>query len=120
MFKNNILAVCFVSLVLLLAGCKKEKYTFGGLKAPSDLTLSAVIEGVDATNPNGNGSGNVLITASSKNALSYKIDFGDGNSRVVPGGTLTYKYTNPGTSDYTITVNAIGTGGATSTVSKRV
>jgi hypothetical protein len=39
---------------------------------------------------------------------------------VVPSGVVTYKYTNPGTSDYTITVNAIGTGGAVSTISKRI
>lgn len=120
MFKNNILAACFLSCVLLIAGCKREKYAFGELKAPSDLALTTTIEGVDAANPNGNGSGNVVITATSKDALSYKIDFGDGNSKVVPGGTLTYKYTNPGTSEYTITVNAIGTGGSTSTISKRV
>jgi hypothetical protein len=75
---------------------------------------------VDATNPNGNGTGSVAITATSSDVLSYTIDFGDGVTRVVPSGILTYKYTNPGTHDYTITVNAVGTGGSISTISKRI
>ena len=118
---KNIIPVCFfVSLLFVIGSCKKEKYSFGDIKAPSELTLTTSIIGVDATNPNGDGSGSVLITAKSKNALTYRIDFGDGTSRVVPSGIVTYKYTTPGTTDFTITVNAIGTGGATSTISKMV
>src|SRR4029078_1911439 len=59
-----------------------------------------------------------ITTAS--NAISYKIDFGDGRTEMVPSGNINYKYTTPGTSEYTITVNAIGTGGAMSTTSKKV
>ncbi|MES2777241.1 MAG: PKD domain-containing protein [Bacteroidota bacterium] len=111
--------------VLLLAfmvgvmGCKKEDYSFGELKAPTDLALTAVVTGADANNPNGNGTGNVTVTATSKNALSYSIDFGDGTTKVVPSGVITYKYASPGTFNYTITVNAIGTGGSISTISKK-
>jgi hypothetical protein len=107
-------------LVFALSGCKKEEYTFGEIKAPIDLVLTTTVVGVDASNPNGNGSGNVTITLTSKNALTYKIDFGDGTTRVVPSGSLTYKYATPGTNSITISVNAIGTGGAISTVSKKV
>jgi hypothetical protein len=120
MFKKIIPVCFFIGLLFMVSGCKRDTYSFGDLKAPTDLTLTASVAGVDATNPNGNGTGSVLITATSKGALTYKIDFGDGVSKVVPTGTLTYKYTNPGTADYTITVNAIGTGGATSTISKTV
>lgn len=120
MFKNIFPACFFIGLLLFAGGCKKEKYSFGDLTAPTDLAVAATVVGVDATNPNGDGSGSVIISATSKNALTYNIDFGDGVKRVVPSGEVTYKYTNPGTSDYTITVNAIGTGGAISTVSKTV
>jgi len=82
--------------------------------------LTATVVGVDANNPNGNGTGNVVITAASTGALTYNIDFGDGTTRVVPSGSLTYKYANPGVNDYTITVNAVGTGGSISTISKRI
>lgn len=106
--------------LLAIGSCKKESYSFGEIKAPTDLTLTTTVAGVDATNPDGNGTGAVTITASSKDALSYKFDFGDGTTRVVPTGSVTYKFTTPGTSTYTVTVNAIGTGGATSTISKKV
>ncbi len=119
MFKN-IFACCFMVFLLIISGCKKEKYSFGDIKAPTDLALTTSVQGVDASNPNGNGTGNVVINAAAKDALTYRIDFGDGTSKVVPTGSINYKFTTPGTNDYTITVNAIGTGGAISTVSKKV
>ncbi|MBM3923162.1 MAG: hypothetical protein FJ340_08195 [Sphingomonadales bacterium] len=109
-----------VVVLFTLSACEKDSYSFGDLKAPTDLSLTTVVAGVDAANPNGNGTGNVQITVSAKGALTYVIDFGDGQQRVVPSGSLTYKYTNPGTSDYTITINAVGTGGSLSTISKRI
>jgi hypothetical protein len=120
MFKNNITLPVICSLLLMIGSCKRESYSFGDITAPSQLTLSATVVGADAANPNGDGSGNVQILVTSKNALNYKIDFGDGNYKMVPSGITTYKYNNPGTSSYTITVNAIGTGGAISTISKTV
>lgn len=112
-------------VVLLLAaisffGCKKTEYTFGDMKTPTSLALTATVTGTDATNPNGNGSGAVVITATATNAITYKIDFGDGNVQMVPSGTINYKYALPDTNQYTITVNAIGTGGIISTISKTI
>ncbi|HET8829983.1 MAG TPA: hypothetical protein VFM79_11615, partial [Pelobium sp.] len=48
------------------------------------------------------------------------IDFGDGTVMLVPSGMINYKYSVPGTFDYTITASAIGTGGVTSVISKKV
>jgi hypothetical protein len=118
--KIKSLGVILFAVLVVVGSCKKEEYKFGDIKTPADLTLTAVVQGVDASNPNGNGTGNVIITATSSNTLTYNIDFGDGITRVVPSGTLTYKYSNPGTYSYTISVNAIGTGGAISTISKRI
>ena len=120
MFKN---IISVLGVIVLLSGansCKKESYSFGQLKAPTDLTLTATVVGANTGNPNGDGSGSVVITATSKNTLTYNIDFGDGKTQVVPNGTITYKYTTPGTNDYTITINAVGTGGALSTISKKI
>ncbi len=102
------------------AGCEKKEYTLGTIKTPADLTLTATVAGVNAGNPDGNGTGNVSITTTAANAITYKIDFGDGKSQIVPSGTINYKYNNPGTFEYVITVNAIGTAGVTSTISKKV
>lgn len=114
------LSLLGLAAVLVVSGCKKQEYTFGNIKTPKDLTLTAVIAGVDASNPNGNGTGNVTITTTATDALTYNIDYGDGTTKVVPSGSVVKKYTTPGTNSYTITVNAIGTGGAISTISKRI
>lgn len=119
---TNIRSLIFMLLAssVVFTSCKKTKYDFGELKTPTGLTLTAAVAGVDASNPGGNGSGTVQINASAANAITYKIDFGDGTTRMVPTGEVSYKYASPGTFDYTITVNAIGTGGIISTISKRI
>ena len=109
-----------IAATISFSSCKKEEYSFGDLKVPANLAVTAVIEGKDAANPYGNGTGKVLITVTSSYALNYKIDFGDGITQMVPTGVITYKYATPGTNDFIITINAIGTGGATSTISTQV
>ena len=119
---TNIRSAIIISLVALFgfSSCVKEKYTFGDLITPSNLTLATVVEGVDAGNPDGNGTGNVTVTATAKNVINYKIDFGDGHFVMAPSGTATYSYPSPGMNDYTVTVTAVGTGGITSTLSEKV
>ncbi len=114
------LSLLFLATWVVLGGCKKPDYSFGNIKTPAGLTLTTVIAGVDASNPNGNGTGNVTITSTATDVITYNIDFGDGQTKVVPSGTIIHKYNNPGTNAYTITVNAVGTGGAISTISKRI
>ena len=109
-----------MAVVIGFTACKRTPYSFGDLKTPSNLVLTAAVAGMDANNPTGDGSGNVLITGVATNALTYKIDFGDGTSQMIPSGSINYRYANPGVSDYTITVNAIGTGGVISTISKKI
>jgi len=112
-------AVCLAA-VSLVAGCKKKDYSFGQIVTPTDITLNTEIEGMNTANPNGGGSGNVTITTQAVNAVSYKIDYGDGTTEMVSSGKIKHKYSNPGTADYTIIVSAIGTGGATSTSAKKI
>jgi hypothetical protein len=107
-------------VVLSITGCKKEEYSFGAMKTPTALTLTTTVVGVDNANPTGNGTGSVTINASATDVLTYNVDFGDGNTLLVPTGKITYKYTTPGVNKYTVTVNAIGTGGIVSTISKAV
>lgn len=103
-----------------LSSCEKTEYAFGDITTPTGLTLTATVEGADAANPNGNGSGRVAIVTKADKALTYKIDFGDGNVQMVPSGTFTYKYGMPGVNEYTITVSAVGTGGTVSNLSRKV
>lgn len=114
----------FIYIIIALAfftnGCKKPEYTLGDIKAPTDLVLNTTIVNATAANPNGDGTGNVTINASANDALSYKIDYGDGTVEMVHDGNATHKYGSPGLHEYTITVNAIGTGGTISTLSKKI
>jgi hypothetical protein len=120
--KNNLkYIISFVLVVTItIVACKKTDYSFGKIVTPTNVAITATIQGVDATHPNGDGSGNVTITATATNALAYKIYFGDGDSILTPSGTATYKYTTLDTNLYTISVNAIGTGGAVSTMNKQI
>ncbi len=119
--KHIKLSIYFLSaVVMLLLGCEKEEFSFGDIKTPTNLTLTTTVEGADAANPDGNGTGRVSIVASAENAITYKVDFGDGTTRMVPSGNIVYKYTAPGTAEYTITVSAIGTGGVQTVSSKKV
>lgn len=114
-----LLALLFT--VFAFSACKKAEYNIGDIVAPTNLVLTATVVGVDAANPFGNGTGKVNIVIKADNALTYKIDFGDGNAaQMVPSGVITYKYGAPGTAEYNITVNAIGTAGSTSTITKKV
>lgn len=110
----------FTTALFAMVGCKKETYEFGQIVAPSNLTLTTKIKGQDAANPYGDGSGVVLVTATAKDVLGYKFYFGNGDTAMAPTGVYTQKYGTPGINTYTITVNAIGTGGAISTISKQI
>jgi hypothetical protein len=121
--KNNIIKISlmlFVTVLVSLTGCKQEEYKFGDIKSPANLTLTAVVAGVGTGAPAGDGTGSVQINTAANNVITYKIDFGDGNIQFVPSGVIKYKYTTPGTGNYTITATAIGTGGVTSTLSTKV
>lgn len=106
--------------ITFTTACKKEEYSFGDLKTPSNLTVNTVIQGATNSAPTGDGSGNVSITLSATDVISFKLDFGDGQSKIVAPGTHVHKYAMPGTYDYVITVNAIGTGGTLSTLTKKI
>ncbi len=53
-FINNIVITL---LLFLVSGCQEEDNLFGDLSAPTNLVVQADIQGQDASNPNGDGSG---------------------------------------------------------------
>jgi hypothetical protein len=116
----------FFGIILVLVSiyrCADTTYKMGDLTAPTDLTITTEIVGATTANPNGDGSGDVKITISATNALSYKVDY-DANNAVdlvyLASGSVTKKYTTLGLNTYTITAVAYGKGGTTSTITKNV
>lgn len=123
MIQNKRYYLVFALLIFLIASCKKVEYNMGSLTAPSNVVISTNIVGQDATHPNGDGSGDVAITLTGNNVLSYKIDYNaaDGISLVfLPNGKATTKYTTLGLNTYRITVVAYGAGGTATTVTKDI
>lgn len=112
-----------ITLVFVIGSCKKKDYSMGSLAAPSEIVINTTMVGANATNPNGDGSGDVIISLTGKNVLSYKIDY-DASDGVDPqfleSGKTTRKYTKIGLNTYRITVVAYGPGGTATTVTKDI
>lgn len=112
-----------IMLLALINSCKKKEYSMRDLTAPSDVTINTTIVGVDATHPNGDGSGDVQISLSGKNVLSYMIDYDASNGislELLANGKITKKFTTLGTTTYRITVVAYGAGATATTVTKDI
>ncbi len=122
--KTNIKYILGLFIVALtFISCNEEEYSLGKLSAPANVVINAEVVGVDATHPNGDGSGSVKISVTGDNALSYKIDY-DANTPLdlvyLPTGKATKKYTSVGVNTYRITVVAYGKGGSSTNVTKDV
>ncbi|MFP5438188.1 MAG: family 16 glycosylhydrolase [Bacteroidia bacterium] len=108
----------FGTLVLLLAfvaACQDDDSKFGSLDAPANLQISYEIVGKTAENPNGDGSGNVVLHASADGAITYKFVYSSGSPDVNGTGTLTKRFTQSGIHSYEVTVIATGKGGVATT-----
>lgn len=108
---------------IALYSCNNKNYSLGDLTAPSNIVITADVVGASTATPNGDGSGDVKITITANNALSYKVDY-DANTPLdlvfLPTGSITKKYTNIGLNTYRITAVVYGKGGTSSTATKDV
>lgn len=105
-----------ITLSFTFTSCDKKEYELGELTAPTGLSVSYEIQGVDADNPYGDGTGFVTFTASATNAITYTFDFGDGTDvKVAPNGEITYRFAKNGVNVYNVNIHAVGTGGIQTT-----
>lgn len=108
---------------IALYSCNNKNYSLGDLTAPTNIVIKADIAGATTASPNGDGSGDVVITVTADNALSYKVDY-DANTPLdliyLPTGSITKKYTTLGLNTYRITAVVYGKGGTSSTITKDV
>ncbi len=75
----------------LLTACDNSKDDIGSIAAPQALQINAIV------NPSGNGA--VTFIASAVNASTFKFDFGDNNSQIVPSGNTSHIYAESGVYD---------------------
>jgi hypothetical protein len=93
------------------------------LTAPTDVVINTSIVGQDATHPNGDGSGDVVITLTGKNVLAWKINYDANNNTSFENlatGKTTKKYTKIGVNTYRISVIAYGSGATPTTITKDI
>ncbi|PKP13442.1 MAG: hypothetical protein CVU08_05315 [Bacteroidetes bacterium HGW-Bacteroidetes-3] len=118
--KIKTIIVIFAAILIGFTSCQDDEYALGDLTAPTGLEISADIVGASAEFPNGDGSGLVNFTFSANEALSFKVDFGDGSAPKVYAPTETKKYNKVGTKHYRVIVTALGKGGITTTAIKEI
>ena len=99
-----------VATTLVLTSCGQEDYEFGDIVTPTNLEITAQIVGQDANNPFGDGSGEVVFTASADNAITYLYTH-NGSEQITPSGVRSIIFSELGVNTYTVTVVAYGTGG---------
>ena len=112
-------SLAVLSLVFFSA-CSNDDYDIGDITTPSNLSVTAEVVGQTEEMPNGDGSGAVSFTASADNAMTYKFIYGDGFEEVSASGETTHSFNENGVNDYTVTVVASGTGGASSNMTTTV
>lgn len=105
-----------VALIFISGSCTEKQYSMGDMTAPTNIAVTAEIVGQDAEHPDGDGSGAVNLSFSADNAISYKVDYdaSDGLNYVLVPDKVTKKFTKAGLNTYTVTVMALGKGGASS------
>lgn len=115
---NKNIIILIISFSAIMMGCQDDEGTFGDIIAPTNVTVSAEIVGVDTSNPNGDGTGLVNFTATSNDAITYQYNFGDDTDiMVAPSGTASHRFSLTGTNTYSVTITASGRGGVASTTS---
>ncbi|MGW1454412.1 family 16 glycosylhydrolase [Salegentibacter agarivorans] len=112
-------SLAVLSLVFFSA-CSNDDYDIGDITTPSNLSVTAEVVGQTEEMPNGDGSGAVSFSASADNAMTYKFIYGDGFEEVSASGETTHSFNENGVNDYTVTVVASGTGGASSNMTTTV
>lgn len=108
-FKNSkyMLKIQIFSFILLIfLSCGGNSPDDEILLTPTNLTATANIVGVNASNPNGDGSGTVIFNFSANNATSYKINLGNGEIIETTLNSYTYTYSGSGSYNYTIYISA--------------
>ncbi|TDN87411.1 glycosyl hydrolase family 16 [Salegentibacter sp. 24] len=118
---KNIIKTSLTALLLIFfSACTNDDYDMGEITTPSNLNVITEVVGQSDEMPNGDGSGTVNFSVSADNAISYKFIYGDGFEEVSASGETTHSFNENGVNEYTVTVVASGTGGASSNMTTTV
>ena len=105
-YSGHILAL-FLTLILTIScggGSSDDEDII--VQQPSNLEIEAILKGADASNPNGDGSGEVQFIFSAENANLFKLSLGDGEIIETSSTSLNYTYTGSGIKTFQIFISA--------------
>ena len=107
--------ICLKSFLVFLTftffiSCQEDDAEIGEIIPPSGLEVTTEVVGRDTDNPNGDGSGMVMVSAHAEHAISYKF-VSNGVEENAPTGTAFFTYSTLGVNTYQITAIAYGAGG---------
>ena len=102
----------FFSALLIFSSCQEDDAEVGSIIAPSNIEISVtyIDDGAESPAP-GLGSGEVMLSATADNAISYHFIV-QGQTKLQKSGSITNIFTTLGTVTYPVTVIAFGAGGA--------
>jgi hypothetical protein len=110
-----------LAALVVMSGCSKEEYSLGDTTPPAKPTVNIVVDGKDATHPDGNGTGNVAVTITPEKAINYRVDFGDGQTpQTSTVNSFPYKYKHTGIKKFTVTVTVFGKAGSSNSYSQEI
>lgn len=124
--KTNIKYIFGLFFVLLFAitSCTEENYSLGDLTAPANVAINTVLVGQSTAMPNGDGSGQVVITVTGDNILGTRIDYNandDIDWVILSNNTVTKTFnSSTGVNTYRVTVLTSGAGGTSTTLTKDI
>ena len=73
---------------------------------PTNLSLSIILSGSDASNPNGDGSGQVNFEVSASNAVRYAVKIDNNPLIESSSGSISYTFNDDGTNTYVVSAFA--------------
>lgn len=110
-----------LAALIVMSGCNKDDYSLGDTTPPSTPSVKIVVEGKDATHPDGSGTGNIAVSITAERGINYRVDFGDGQTPVTSTVTdFAYQYKHTGIKKLTVVVTVFGKAGGSSTASQEI
>jgi len=107
---SKLLYILFITTLMILScGSSNEENLVivdDDTLIPTNLSINLEVIGSSSGNASGNGSGEITLNVSATNAVSYKINFGDGTEIESASKILSHKYSTLGTNTFTIQVIA--------------
>jgi len=109
---RSYLVLFSIIAVAVLWSCSSDSSNDGsGNNTVSNLVVTIDVVGTNASNPNGDGSGIVNVTATANNAVNYGFKFGSEAEQASSNGTIQHIVTEEGTDTYFVTVKAYSNSG---------